>query len=161
MYLKKVIFVCLGNICRSPSAEGVMQHLVKENGLDTLIFVDSAGTAAYHTGERADSRMRKHASQRGYDLTSIARKFNPKKDFNEYDYIIAMDNDNYNNLLSFDVDKKYRDKIFRMVEFCRNVQADEVPDPYYGGGEGFELVIDILEDACAGLLERIKNDLGK
>jgi protein-tyrosine phosphatase len=159
MYLKKVIFICLGNICRSPSAEGVMKHLVKEKGLEDIIYVDSAGIMGYHTGDRADPRMRKHAMKRGYDLTSIARGFNPREDFDEFDYIIAMDSSNYNDLQSKDTGEKYKNKILMMTDFCRTVRAAEVPDPYYGGADGFELVLDILEDACEGLLERILNDL--
>src|SRR5690606_799835 len=157
--MKKVIFVCLGNICRSPSAEGIMKRIVQDNGLENEIFIDSAGTMGYHTGERADSRMIHHALRRGYDLTSVARKFDPRKDFQEFDYIVAMDNQNYNDLRSFDPQGKYHHKIYRMVEFCRNVQVEEVPDPYYGGFDGFELVLDILEDACYGLLGKIKDEL--
>ena len=159
--MKNVIFVCLGNICRSPSAEGVMKHLIKEQNLENEIFVDSAGTIAYHTGDKADERMIKHALKRGYDLTSIARRFVPRKDLIKFDYIIAMDNENYNDLIGFDIQNKFANKIFRIVDFCRNVKAKEVPDPYYGGDAGFELVLDILEDACKGLLDKIKNDLKK
>jgi len=161
MYLKKVIFICLGNICRSPSAEGVMKHLVKEKGLEDIIFVDSAGIMGYHTGEKADPRMRKHAMKRGYDLTSLARKFNHLKDFDEFDYVIAMDKSNYDDLRAKDPQNRYTKKIFMMTDFCITKEASEVPDPYYGGSDGFELVLDLLEDSCKGLLERIMSDLEK
>ena len=156
----KILFVCLGNICRSPAAQGVMEKLVKEDNLEELIEVDSAGTIAYHVGESADPRMTEHAARRGYDLTSIARKFNPETDFDSADYIIAMDNENYKDILGMDYIGKYRNKIYKMTQFCRKIKTSEVPDPYYKGAEGFEYVLDILEDSCRGLLERIKDEIG-
>lgn len=152
-----VLFVCMGNICRSPSAEAVMKKIVKDANLKDKILVDSAGTIAYHEGEPADARMKRHALRRGYRLDSIARKFR-NQDFTKFDYIIAMDKENYSDLLRFDVDRKYSDKIYLVTDFARNKAYDEVPDPYYGGPEGFETVLDILEDSCSGLLEKIKND---
>jgi len=150
----KVIFVCMGNICRSPSGEAVMNKLVKKAGLESEIQCDSAGTIAYHEGEQADARMKRHALKRGYRLTHVARRFrNP--DFEKFDYIVAMDKDNFRNLLSFDTEKKYSSKIFMMTSFSSDKQFSEVPDPYYSGPEGFELVLDILEDACSGLLKKI------
>lgn len=156
---KKILFVCMGNICRSPAAEGVMKHFVEREKLDGKIFIDSAGTIGYHAGDPADKRMIVHAAQRGYDLTSISRKFNPDTDFEKFDYIVTMDNDNYDDIKSLDRKKKYINKLYKMTEFSRNIRASEVPDPYYSGSEGFERVLDILEDACEGLLQKVKDDI--
>lgn len=153
-----ILFVCMGNICRSPSGEAVMNKLIKRAGLEDKIKCDSAGTIAYHEGEPADARMKRHAIKRGYRLTSTARRFR-EIDFENFDYIIAMDESNYNDLLLFDSNKKYVDKIFKMTNFSKNSRYTEVPDPYYSGPEGFELVLDILEDACAGLLEEVKTKI--
>ncbi|MBK7103764.1 MAG: low molecular weight phosphotyrosine protein phosphatase [Ignavibacteriae bacterium] len=153
----KVIFVCMGNICRSPSGEAVMNKFVKKAGLENEIQCDSAGTIAYHEGEQADARMKRHAIKRGYRITSIARKFR-NIDFENFDYIIAMDKDNFRNLLSLDTEKKFAKKIFMMTNFSSENKYNEVPDPYYSGPEGFELVLDILEDSCYGLLNKIISD---
>ena len=153
----KVLFVCLGNICRSPTAEGLFIELVNKNELQDQILIDSAGTCNNHIGELPDSRMRKHASARGYDLSTHARQFQAS-DLKEFDYILAMDNSNYNNILSLDSDELYGEKVFMMCEFTSNRPEDEVPDPYWGGDEGFEQVIDILEEATEGLLERVRSD---
>ncbi len=155
---KKILFVCMGNICRSPAAEGIMTSLVKKNNLEKSIEVDSAGTIAYHEGEGADPRMKKHAANRGYDLTSVARKFNPEIDFEKFDYIVTMDDENYFNILALDPESKFIDKLHKMVEFSSEPDVTEVPDPYYGGSKGFETVLDILEDSCSNLLEKIKED---
>lgn len=151
-----ILFVCLGNICRSPSAEAVMNAIIKREGLEDEIKVDSAGILAWHAGEPSDSRMKAHAADRGYELTSISRQINPKKDFEKFDAIIAMDYENMRDLRSLDPENKYNDKLYMMTGFCKSIPADSVPDPYYGGDSGFENVLDILEDACEGLLERIK-----
>ncbi len=156
---KNILFVCMGNICRSPAAEGIMKKLVKDEGLENRISIDSAGTIGYHTGEGPDSRMIKHASKRGYSLTSKARKFNPAEDFEKFDYILTMDDDNYSDIKYSDKNNIYAGKVFRMVDFGVNIKADEVPDPYYSGSEGFENVLNILEDACKGLLARVKDDI--
>lgn len=158
MEKKSILFVCMGNICRSPAAEGIMKHLLRKEKLEDKFEVDSAGTIAYHVGEPPDPRMKKHASRRGYKLDSIARKFDPGKDFEAFDYIIAMDNENYFNLISLDKENMYSQKIYKMTDFCSNISADEVPDPYYGGPAGFENVLDILEDAAQGLLEKVNKD---
>ena len=155
--MKKVLFVCLGNICRSPSAEGVFKHKVEEAGLSEKIDVDSCGTTSHHEGEPADVRMREHAKKRGYDLTSIARGIQ-RSDFEEFDYIITMDNSNYNNVVAMAADIQ-KHKIKKMTDFCSNHPHDQVPDPYYGGPEGFELVLDLLEDACQGLLSELQAEL--
>jgi len=153
---KRVLFVCLGNICRSPSAEAVFNGLVKQNGLSDLIECDSAGTAAYHEGEPADQRMQCHAIRRGYRLNSIARKFDPAVDFDKFDYIVGMDDDNVNDLQDMASGIEDLNKIFKMTDFCSQGGHFSVPDPYYGGAEGFELVLDILEDACEGLLNEVR-----
>jgi len=158
MAKKNILFVCLGNICRSPSAEAVMNKLLKDNNLGDSISVDSAGTIDYHEGEQADVRMRVYAEKRGYNLNSIARKFNPDTDFEKFDYIITMDDNNFEEIKAFDLDNKFTKKIYRMADFSKNPEITEIPDPYYGGKEGFENVLDILEDAAAGLMEKLEDD---
>ena len=150
----KILFVCLGNICRSPAAEGIMKKL--SHGLP--VEIDSAGTAGYHVGDLPDARMRTHARARGYVLDSRARQFDPHSDFDAFDYIIAMDKSNLRDLQSFDRQKQYRDKLSLMTDYCTETEVSEVPDPYYGGSEGFNFVLDILEDACNGLLKNIGMD---
>ena len=158
MVKKKIIFVCLGNICRSPAAEAVMIRKLTGNNLGDSVEVDSAGTIDYHAGEQADARMRVYAEKRGYKLTHLARKFNPDSDFEKFDYIITMDDNNFEEIKALDLDNKFAKKIYRMVEFSKNYDVTEIPDPFYGGREGFENVLDILEDAASGLLEKFKND---
>jgi protein-tyrosine phosphatase len=150
----KILFVCLGNICRSPSAEAVMKHIVKEAGLEKEIEVDSAGLIAYHEGERADSRMRAHAVRRGYVLESISRPIRTD-DFFDFDLIIGMDDSNIDKLKRLAPDVESMNKICRMTDFAQKFQYDHVPDPYYSGADGFELVLDLLEDSCDGLLKHI------
>lgn len=150
----KILFVCLGNICRSPAAEGVMQQLVDRAGLHENFIIDSAGTYGGHAGEPADPRMRQAASRRGYALTSRSRKITTD-DFDRFDRIIVMDDANYERVHRMAPSTEAANKIYRMVEFCRHHHATYVPDPYYEGHEGFELVLDLLEDACEGLLENL------
>lgn len=157
--MKQILFVCHGNICRSPGAEAIFKSYISKHRLDELVSCDSAGTDAYHVGERADNRMRKAGAERGYNLTSISRRVNPKIDFAQFDYIIGMDHDNIRTLRSMAKDDKDRSKIRLMTDFCSVMQYDHVPDPYYGGTSGFELVLDILEDACEGLIKKIQKDL--
>lgn len=157
--MRNVLFVCLGNICRSPTAEGVMKSMVQKRGLEDKVFCDSAGTAAYHEGEPADGRMREHANERGYDLTSIARRFNPQVDFEKFDYILTMDDSNYRNIRALDPENRFNNKIHKMTSFCRIHNTSHVPDPYYGGDDGFRLVIDIIEDACSHLLDQLETEL--
>jgi protein-tyrosine phosphatase len=152
---KKILFVCLGNICRSPSAEGVFKHLIESRGIADQFEIDSAGTHAYHAGEGADKRMKSHAIKRGYNLTSISRKFNPNKDFDDFDLIIGMDIENIEVLKSKSRNAADIQKIHKITDFRKDCKYDEIPDPYYGGSAGFELVLDLLEDACEGLLEKI------
>ncbi len=153
---KNILFVCLGNICRSPSAEAVFKHLVEKKGEDGQFFIDSAGTSAWHAGEKADARMRRHAKKRGIELTSISRKFVPE-DFDRFDYIIAMDRENMDEMKRMARNKNDLDKLHMMTDFSQKFNYHEIPDPYYGGDEGFELVLDLLEDANKGLLEHIKS----
>lgn len=156
----RLLFVCMGNICRSPAAEGLMIDLVKRNGFESQITCDSAGTLGYHEGALPDARMRKHALSRGIELSSRARKF-VKEDFENFDYILAMDNDNFSNILALDPQGKYKNKVFMMTDFCKGRPEKEVPDPYYGGATGFDHVLDILENATKGLLEKVKAKLPK
>lgn len=153
----KILFVCLGNICRSPSAEAVMKKLVEDAGMSDRIIVDSAGIMGYHEGERADSRMRAHAARRGYRLDSISRPVRTE-DFFDFDLIIGMDDRNVDDLKQKAPDLESVSKIHQMTEYSRNKLYDYVPDPYYGGASGFELVLDLLEDACEGLLETISSN---
>ena len=159
MNKKRILFVCMGNICRSPSAEAIMKKTIVKNNLGDKIEVDSAGTIEYHSGESADPRMIVHAKKRGYEVDSIARQFNMTKDFERFDYIITMDNDNYEDIKSMDILNKNEHKIFRMVDFCENCTIDEIPDPYYNSASGFEEVLDLLEDATNGLLNRVIDDI--
>lgn len=154
----RLLFVCLGNICRSPSAEAVMKKLVKDAGLEARIEIDSAGIIGYHEGDRADSRMRTHAARRGYVLDSISRPV-CQWDFHDFDLIIGMDDQNITDLKRMAPDLESVAKIHQMTEFSRNKLYDHVPDPYYSGAEGFELVLDLLEDACAGLLEYLGEEM--
>ena len=156
MEKKKILFVCLGNICRSPSAEAVFNGVIKKEGIADQFEVDSAGTSGWHAGEPADRRMQSHAVKRGYDLTSISRKFNPHSDFDHFDMIIGMDDSNIENLKRMARTTNDLKKIYKMTDFGQEFNYDEVPDPYYGGSEGFELVLDLLEDANKGFLEAIK-----
>ncbi len=155
MEKKRILFVCMGNICRSPSAEAVFTGLIKSRGLERFFEVDSAGTIAYHAGEKADRRMQAHARKRGYNLTSISRKFNPAIDFDRFDLIIGMDDENIGSLKSKIRNGADMQRIHKMTDFAKVWEYSEIPDPYYGGEEGFELVLDLLEDSCEGLLDKL------
>ncbi len=156
---KRVLFVCLGNICRSPAAEGIFLKMVKDADLDKHIEVDSAGTGAWHVGDGPDNRMIRHAKERGYDLSQLeARQFD-REDFLNFDYILTMDHANYKNVVSLDVKKEHHHKVKPMTSFCRIHKIDEVPDPYHKEHEGFEHVLDLLEDACTELLNHIKKEI--
>lgn len=152
-----VLFICLGNICRSPAAEGIFKDMVRKEGLQDKFSIDSAGTAGYHQGELPDQRMRSHGARRGYKFDSLSRKFR-SSDFDRFDIIIAMDDSNYRNILNISPDLESDKKVYRMADFLRHMEADHIPDPYYSRAEGFELVLDLLEDACEGLLDRLKKD---
>ena len=153
MIEKRLLFVCLGNICRSPAAEAVMNGKLKAQGLGQKIRCDSAGIIGNHSGEQADSRMRKQAMKRGYEITSISRKVKGHADFDHFDMIIGMDDQNIRDLNALARTDEERKLIFRMSDFCTQFQYNHIPDPYYGGHEEFELVLDLLEDACEGLVE--------
>ena len=153
----KLLFVCLGNICRSPSAENLMQHLIDQRGLNDQIICDSAGTAGYHTGSEPDRRMNTAAQKRGLTLKGSARQFTAE-DFENFDLILAMDRSNYRDILSLDPNHQYADKVKLMCSFCRSHRDEEVPDPYYGGKAGFDYVIELLLDACEGLLDTVAED---
>ncbi len=157
-FMKKVLFVCMGNICRSPAADGIFQELLKREGLASQIYVDSAGTHNYHQGSLPDRRMREHGKMRGYDFRHLSRPVDPYSDFEEFDYILGMDDENMSQLKAWSKGK-YDDKLYLMTDFCKTIEANYVPDPYYGGDKGFELVLDILEDSCAAFLEKIKAEL--
>jgi len=156
---KSLLFVCLGNICRSPSAEAIFKSMVDREGLGNEIEVDSAGILGVHSGDKADSRMRSHASKRGYNLESISRKFNPTIDFDKFDLIIGMDDENIADLKRMARSESDLQKIHKMTDFSVKFNYSVVPDPYYGGDKGFELVIDLLEDACSNLLSNVRKSL--
>ena len=150
----KILFVCLGNIFRSACAEAVMKQVVDGRGLAADFEIDSAGLISYHTGEKADPRMRQHAANRGINITSIARKITTS-DFSHFDYIIGMDDDNIRRLLDIAPDEQSRLKISKMSDYCCTYRAKSVPDPFYGGPKDFELVLDLLNDACNGLIDSL------
>lgn len=150
-----VLFVCMGNICRSPTAHGVFRHLVEQEGLSDYIYIDSAGTHAYHVEEPPDPRALSTASNRGINMSDLRARRAIEKDFEYFEYVIAMDNDNFSNLEKISpVDRV--DRLMLFLEFAPGVDEDEVPDPYYGGVKGFEHVFDMIEAASQGLLDDIK-----
>lgn len=151
----KILFVCLGNICRSSAAEGIMLDLIEKRGLKGKFIIDSAGLISYHEGELPDSRMRAHAARRGYNLTHLSRPISTD-DFREFDLIIGMDDDNIKRLNRIASNNEEKAKIHKMTEYMVNKVATTVPDPYYGGASGFENVLDILEDACCGLMDSLR-----
>ena len=153
----RILFVCLGNICRSPAAEEIFRTQVARQALSDSIAADSAGTYSGHAGNLPDPRMRRAAARRGYELTHRARPLR-EADFERFDRIVVMDDNNYETAHRLAPSRELAGKIHRMTEFCRHSpQWDHVPDPYYEGHEGFELVLDLLEDACEGLLDDLKN----
>lgn len=151
----KICFVCLGNICRSPTAEGIFQHIVNREGLASFFEIDSAGTAAYHVGEPANSRSRDIAEKNGIKLLSRARKFEPL-DLTYFDLIIAMDRENIRDIQALDSKKEHLSKIFLLRFFDPVPEDQQVPDPYYGGLDGFKEVFDIVTRSCEALLEQIR-----
>ncbi len=152
----KILFVCLGNICRSPAAEGIFKDVVEKAGLSGRFEIDSAGTGRYHIGDLPDSRMRRQASRRGITLDHRCRQV-CADDFERFDMIIGMDDNNVSNLRRMAPSVDAQDKIHRMAEFIDRSRFayDHVPDPYYEGTEGFELVLDLLENSCSRLLESL------
>lgn len=154
----KLLFVCLGNICRSPSAENIMNHLLQQRQMTHLIACDSAGTSSYHIGSPPDQRMTIAARKRGIELEGRARQLQ-LEDLVAFDWILAMDEANYRDILRLAGDRPERDKVRKICDFCRHHAETDVPDPYYGGPEGFQKVIDLLMDACEGLLEFLQAEM--
>lgn len=156
--MKRILFVCMGNICRSPTAEGVAYKIIKNNEIESLIKVDSAGTHGYHIGEPPDSRTCAAAWKRGIDLSGMrARKVVPD-DFERFDLLLAMDRDNL-AMLKRGAQPEHHKKLALFMNYSSRFDSDEMPDPYYGGEAGFELVLDMAEDAARGLIEALR--LGK
>jgi len=154
-----VLFVCMGNICRSPIAEGVFRQRVAQAGLDHLIEIDSAGTHGYHIGARPDARAQAAAARRRYDLTSLRARQVTRRDIEVFDYVLAMDRDNLAYLDTLGA-PAHRHKPQLFLDYATNADLQEVPDPYYGPDAGFELVLDLAEDASLGLLNHIQRHLG-
>ena len=152
---KKILFVCLGNICRSPAAQAIMLDFIDKKGLNNEFELDSAGLYGGHAGDLPDHRMRQHAKRRGYNLTHRSRKVK-STDFQDFDLIVAMDDSNYSGLKSLAPTLEDEKKIVRMIDFVKGFpQYHSVPDPYYEGSEGFEIVLDLLEDGCRNLLSSL------
>lgn len=152
----RILFVCLGNICRSPAAEGIFRSIIEERGIADRFIVDSAGLYGGHAGELPDPRMRAHAFQRGYNLTHHSRPVR-SSDFSDFDLILSMDDSNYSRLRAFAPSPEDEEKVIRTTDFCRHHPgATHVPDPYYEGAEGFEIVLDMLEDACQSLADSLE-----
>ncbi|CAK0739783.1 putative low molecular weight protein-tyrosine-phosphatase slr0328 [Gammaproteobacteria bacterium] len=151
----KILFVCMGNICRSPTAQGVFARLIQEHNLGHRFEIDSAGTHAYHVGEPPDRRSQEAAARRGVDLNALRARHVAPKDFEHYHYLLAMDRDNYHTLRQA-APPKYLHKVRLFLEFAPHLPIDEVPDPYYGGPDGFEQVLDIVDAAARGLLTELQ-----
>ena len=154
--VKKILFVCLGNICRSPAAEGIFNQKIKERDLENFFIVDSAGTGNWHVGNLPDQRMRATALSKGIELTSRARQIE-ENDLHEFDHILVMDKDNLNAVKSLIKDDMHtiNSKIKLILSYSKKSQLDEVPDPYYGGQNGFEKVLDLLNDAIEELIDSL------
>jgi len=150
-----ILFVCMGNICRSPTAHGVFRELIRREGLDQKIYVDSAGTHAYHIGKAADKRSREAAARRGIDLSDMRARQAEPKDFDQFDYILAMDQDNYHGLMEI-CPGGMEEKLALFMDYAPHLKTREVPDPYYGAAGGFEQVFDLVEAAAEGLLADIR-----
>jgi len=154
----RIVFVCLGNICRSPTAEGIMRKLLADEGLDGVVEIDSAGTGSWHVGEPPDARAAEEARARGFRLGGAARQVQ-RDDFARFDYLVAMDGSNRNNLERLAPDAGAEAKI-RMLRDFEPGGGGDVPDPYYGGAEGFQKVFDICERSCRGLIEHLRREHG-
>ncbi len=154
----RVLFVCMGNICRSPTAEGVFSSLLSEHNLDEKVFVDSAGTHAYHIGSSPDNRSEQVALRRGIDISRQRARQVVEDDFVNFDYIVVMDQDNLNNLNAI-VPAEFRSKLTLFMDYAPHLSVTAVPDPYYGGKRGFESVLDLVEEASEGLIKHIKSKL--
>lgn len=159
----KILFICLGNICRSPAANAIMQKLVDDAGLTGRFVIDSAGIGPWHVGQLPDARMRQHGARRGYNIDHIARQFDAERDFSDFDYIVVMDEENYSNICRQAHSSAERQKVVRMAKyFVKNKGRASVPDPYYGGAADFELALNLIEDGCRGILDALaKKSPGK
>ncbi|MDE5929299.1 MAG: low molecular weight phosphotyrosine protein phosphatase [Muribaculaceae bacterium] len=152
----RILFVCLGNICRSPAADGVMRSIVKENGQESRFLIDSAGTGGYHIGDLPDQRMRVHARRRGLELTHICRQVR-ESDFDNFDLIVGMDESNLRNLRRLAPTVEAEAKIVPMAAWVdAALRYDHIPDPYYDGAEGFETVLDLLQNGCQNLYNSLR-----
>ncbi len=154
----KVLFVCMGNICRSPTGQGVLEKLIRDAGLADRVEVDSAGTHAYHTGEQPDGRATKTALRRGIDLSGQKARRVSEEDFHHYDYVLAMDSNNLQDLLAICPDE-HREKVSLFLAYADDLTTQDVPDPYYGGNTGFERVLDLVETGAQALLADIQKRL--
>lgn len=152
--MKSILFICLGNICRSPMAETIFCKILQEKGKLSEFHIDSAGLIDFHEGEKADHRMRAHAEKRNYEITHLSRPFT-FDDFNKFDYIIGMDDQNMHQLNRLAKTPENQSKLYKITDFCQKTDVQNIPDPYYGGDKGFEYVIDLLEDACEGLYNKL------
>lgn len=152
--MTRVLFVCMGNICRSPTAEGVFKEFIRKHRLEGSVEVDSAGTHGYHVGEPPDSRTQRAAASRGYDLSNIRARRVAPQDLDYFDLVLAMDRHNIDALMTISR-PEHRKKIRLFMDFAKHFDDDEVPDPYYGLGHGFDLVLDMIEDASKGLVDDI------
>lgn len=157
--MTRVLMVCMGNICRSPMAEGMLRKALEDAGLDRRVEVDSAGTHAYHIGAAPDPRAQQAIRRRGIDISSQRGRHVADEDFERFDYILVMDGDNYDRLMAR-APARHRDKIRRLLSFSRRFPNLDVVDPYYGGPEGFEENLDMIEDAVAGLIKEITGETG-
>lgn len=153
--MTKVLFVCMGNICRSPTAEAVFRKMVRDVGFSDTVKVDSAGTHGYHVGEAPDARAQLAGRKRGYDLADLRARQLTADDYRDYDYILAMDWENL-SAMQQQCPRQYKHKLQLLMRFASEFDAATVPDPYYGGNEGFGTVLDYVEDACQGLIEVVK-----
>ena len=154
MSVKKILFICMGNICRSPSAEAVFTQLLKSKGEDQFYYVDSAGTLSYHAGSKPDRRSMLAAAKRGLNMSHLRARQVVSEDYEKFDWLVVMDEDNRDNLIKM-FPAQQQDKVVSMMRFAKDSSYDEVPDPYYGGTAGFERVLDLIEEASDGLLEAI------
>ena len=153
--MTKILFVCLGNICRSPTAEAVFRGLAEQHGLAAVVEIDSVGTAGYHVGESPDDRAQAAAKKRGYDMSRLRGRQVATRDFSRFDYILAMDHANLRDLQR-NCPEQYHHKLELFLNYGQRYSEQEVPDPYYGGQEGFDRVLDLIEDASMGLINSLK-----
>ncbi len=157
---KSILFVCMGNICRSPTAEGVFRRMADESGLGELVRTDSAGTHGYHVGDPPDLRAQAAAARRGYDLSRLRARRVERTDFDRFDLVLAMDRDNHAFLAKL-APPSSAHKLEMMLRYARSARTLDVPDPYYGGDAGFDAVLDMLEDASRGLLDVLRAELAR